>query len=90
MVPRDRRSLEELATAAGAVSRETFERLLEFERSFLRWAGKINLAAPSTLNETWSRHILDSAQLARLAPAAKYWLDFGSGGGFPGAVMAFC
>ncbi len=82
------RSLEELATAAGPVSRETFDRLLEFERNFLRWAGKINLAAPSTLNETWSRHILDSAQLARLAPAEKYWLDVGSGGGFPGAVMA--
>lgn len=82
------RSLETLVNAAGPVSRETFERLLEFERQFLRWAAKINLAAPSTLAETWTRHILDSAQLARLAPVEKRWLDLGSGGGFPGAVIA--
>ncbi|TJV08097.1 MAG: 16S rRNA (guanine(527)-N(7))-methyltransferase RsmG, partial [Mesorhizobium sp.] len=35
------------------------------------------------------RHILDSAQLARIKPEAKRWLDLGSGGGFPGLVLAF-
>jgi 16S rRNA (guanine527-N7)-methyltransferase len=80
--------LEALRETTGSVSRETFERLLEFERSFLRWSERINLASPSTLNETWSRHILDSAQIAQLAPTEKRWLDLGSGGGFPGAVIA--
>jgi 16S rRNA (guanine527-N7)-methyltransferase len=83
------KSLDALREVAGPVSRETFDRLLAFERNFLKWAGRINLAAPSTLGDTWSRHILDSAQLMRLAPSEKQWLDLGSGGGFPGAVIAF-
>jgi 16S rRNA (guanine527-N7)-methyltransferase len=79
---------EGLKEVAGSVSRETFERLVEYESVFLKWAARINLAAPSTLSEVWNRHILDSAQLASLAPDALRWLDLGSGGGFPGAVMA--
>lgn len=79
---------ESLQASAGPVSRETFDRLVDYESIFRRWAGRINLAAPSTLSDIWTRHILDSAQLALLAPDAKAWLDLGSGGGFPGAVMA--
>lgn len=79
---------EGLRAVAGPVSRETFERLVEYEGIFLKWADRINLAAPSTHPDVWRRHILDSAQLASLAPDAKTWLDLGSGGGFPGAVMA--
>jgi 16S rRNA (guanine527-N7)-methyltransferase len=56
---------------------------------FRTWAKRINLAAGSTLDDLWSRHILDSVQLAPLAPAALRWLDLGSGGGFPGLVLAF-
>ena len=78
----------ELEAIAGPVSRETFERLIRFESQFLKWAPRINLAAASTLPQLWSRHILDSAQLMRLAPDALRWLDIGSGGGFPGAVIA--
>nr|WP_274709152.1 16S rRNA (guanine(527)-N(7))-methyltransferase RsmG [Nitratireductor luteus] len=59
-----------------------------FETAFKRWAAHINLAAPSTLPSLWERHILDSAQVWRLAPDALHWLDLGSGGGFPGAVIA--
>ena len=77
-----------LERAAGPVSRETFERLKAFEALFAKWAARINLAAPSTLSEFWERHILDSAQLLRLAPEARRWLDLGSGGGFPGIVLA--
>lgn len=80
--------LEEIRDVAGTVSRETLERLEAFEAEFLKWSARINLAAPSTLNALWSRHILDSAQLAALKPSALAWLDLGSGGGFPGAVMA--
>lgn len=77
-----------LEAAAGPVSRETFARLLAFESTFKRWSQRINLAAPSTLPHIWERHILDSAGLVRLAPEATLWLDLGSGGGFPGAVIA--
>jgi 16S rRNA (guanine527-N7)-methyltransferase len=80
---------QRLIDVAGPVSRETFDGLEAFETMFRTWASRINLAAPSTLDEIWSRHILDSAQLASLAPDALRWLDLGSGGGFPGLVLAF-
>lgn len=82
-------AFDELCVLAGPVSRETFERLQAFETLFRKWAARINLSAPSTLDQTWRRHILDSAQLARLAPDAKRWVDLGSGGGFPGLVLGF-
>ena len=78
----------ELVRVAGPVSRETFSRLITFQATFEKWAARINLAAPSTLPELWSRHILDSAQLLPLAPNALRFVDLGSGGGFPGAVLA--
>lgn len=80
---------DELCSIAGPVSRETYEMLLRFENTFLKWNQRINLSAPSTLGQTWQRHILDSAQLLALEPQARQWLDIGSGGGFPGLVVAF-
>ncbi len=44
--------------------------------------------APSTLPNLWTRHIADSLQLLALAPSARLWADLGSGGGFPGVVLA--
>ncbi|MBN9252292.1 MAG: 16S rRNA (guanine(527)-N(7))-methyltransferase RsmG [Mesorhizobium sp.] len=80
---------EELCSIAGPVSRETYEMLLRFENTFLKWNQRINLSAPSTLEATWQRHILDSAQLLAIEPQARQWLDIGSGGGFPGLIVAF-
>jgi 16S rRNA (guanine527-N7)-methyltransferase len=79
---------DEFRLVAGNVSRETFQSVVAFEALFRKWAGRINLVAPSTLDDIWRRHILDSAQLGRLAPDARDWLDIGSGGGFPGAIVA--
>lgn len=79
---------DELCRVAGPVSRETYERLEAFEATFLRWAARINLASASTLKDVWVRHILDSAQLLPLAKGARRWADIGSGGGFPGAILA--
>jgi 16S rRNA (guanine527-N7)-methyltransferase len=70
------------------VSRETAERLDHFAALFQKWAKSINLVAPSTLNDLWTRHIADSAQIYQLHPGAKRWIDLGSGGGFPGIVTA--
>lgn len=81
-------SYEEFCFIAGDVSRETFEDVVVFERLLRKWTARINLIAPSTIAEIWQRHVLDSAQLARIKPAALRWLDLGSGGGFPGAIMA--
>ncbi|MBB3473834.1 16S rRNA (guanine(527)-N(7))-methyltransferase RsmG [Sphingomonas sp. BK345] len=47
-----------------------------------------NLIAPSSVATTWSRHLLDSAQLLLLAGRTGDWLDVGTGAGFPGMVIA--
>jgi 16S rRNA (guanine527-N7)-methyltransferase len=70
------------------VSRETEARLDRYVDLLLEWQAKTNLVAASTLPYLWTRHISDSLQLLTLAPAAKTWADLGSGGGFPGVVLA--
>lgn len=70
------------------VSRETHQRLEHFAQLFRKWAKRINLVAPSTLEELWSRHIADSAQVFHINPQSAEWVDLGSGGGFPGIVTA--
>ena len=71
-----------------AVSRETAQRLEHFAALFTKWAKTINLVAPSTFDDLWSRHIADSAQIFQLAPQPMLWADLGSGGGFPGIITA--
>jgi 16S rRNA (guanine527-N7)-methyltransferase len=70
------------------VSRETEARLDRYLDLLRQWQAKTNLVAPSTLPHLWTRHVADSLQLLTLAPAAKIWVDLGSGGGFPGVVLA--
>src|SRR6266481_1061476 len=70
------------------VSRETEARLDRYVALLLEWQAKTNLVAPSTLPNLWTRHVADSLQLLTLAPTAKVWIDLGSGGGFPGVVLA--
>src|ERR1700737_2066421 len=76
------------ALALTPVSRETESRLDRYVELLCEWQVKTNLVAPSTLPNLWTRHISDSLQLLPLAPSAKIWVDFGSGGGFPGVVLA--
>ncbi len=71
------------------VSRETLVRLETLADLLVKWNPRINLVSKSTIRDLWSRHILDSVQILRLAPAkATHWVDIGSGGGFPGLVIA--
>ena len=76
------------ALALTPVSRETEARLDRFVGLLLERQQRINLIAPSTEPILWTRHIADSLQLMALAPAAQIWVDLGSGGGFPGLVIA--
>ena len=73
----------------GLVSRETRARLDILQAQLLKWTPVINLVSRSSITEMETRHILDSAQLFRLAPTGTgHWADLGSGGGFPGLVVA--
>ena len=70
------------------ISRETAARLDRFVATLRRWQPIVPLVAASTLPALWTRHVGDSLQLVGLAPQTRVWVDFGSGGGFPGLVIA--
>jgi 16S rRNA (guanine527-N7)-methyltransferase len=82
----------ERALAMFHLSSEIVARLDRFVELLLTWQRRTNLIAPSTIPSLWTRHVADSLQLLDLAgaPAAvpRVWLDLGSGGGFPGVVLA--
>jgi len=82
------KSLEEFVSAF-PVSRETEERINAFDALFLDWTARLNLVAKSSIEDRWTRHYLDSAQLLPLLPKeAKRIVDLGSGGGFPALFLA--
>lgn len=71
------------------VSRETSARLSLYLELLRQWNARINLVAPASLEDGWRRHIVDSAQLFPHIPRpAARLVDFGSGAGFPGLVLA--
>ncbi|MDB5685325.1 MAG: rsmG [Sphingomonas bacterium] len=70
------------------VPRETFALLERFVALLAAENGKQNLIARSTVEQIWSRHLADSAQLLAFCTAPKQWLDLGSGAGFPGLIVA--
>lgn len=80
--------LHSLTDLVPDVSRETVQSLRQLSAELLRWNAKINLIGPATERDVWNRHVIDSAQLITLEPSALHWLDLGSGGGFPGLVVA--
>lgn len=73
------------------VSRETSERLALYAERLREWNPRINLVSKSTLADLETRHFADSHQLRALAPTqVAHWVDLGSGGGFPGLIIAIC
>ncbi len=70
------------------VSRETSDKLQAFCDLVRKWTAKINLISKHTEQDIWERHVVDSAQLFDLVPSEGHWVDLGSGGGFPGIVVA--
>jgi 16S rRNA (guanine527-N7)-methyltransferase len=83
------RFLREMRELGVDVSRETPDQLDALVETLVRWQKAINLVGKGTLEGVWTRHVLDSAQLAPLIPTdAKSLADLGSGGGFPGLVLA--
>ena len=64
------------------------EKFIKYENLLKEWSTKMNLVAPSTLTDIKTRHIQDSAQLAKYLPKDVNIIDLGSGAGFPGVVLA--
>ena len=71
------------------VSRETSDRLEHLATLVEKWNPRINLVSRSTLVDLRTRHIEDSRQVHDLADhPVSHWVDLGTGGGFPGLVVA--
>jgi 16S rRNA (guanine527-N7)-methyltransferase len=76
------------ALAITPVSRETTRKLALFVDELIDVTRSTNLISRTSVSSIWTRHVADSLQLLPLAPEAKCWVDLGSGGGFPGIVIA--
>jgi len=71
------------------VSRETLDKLQAYGDLLIKWQAKINLVSNTTIDDLWTRHLLDSAQVYPLLPdTCKTLVDIGCGAGFPGLVLA--
>ena len=77
-----------MALAPESVSRETWTRLDRLVTLVVERQQHMNIIAPSTIPQIWTRHVADSLQLLPLAPGALRWVDLGSGAGFPGLAIA--
>ena len=71
------------------VPRETSERLHLLKETVIAESTRQNLISAATIPQFDERHIEDSLQLLPHLPAGVL-LDIGSGGGFPGLVLACC
>ena len=71
------------------VSRETITSLKKYEYLLIKANKSLNLIGNSTINQIWTRHFLDSAQVIDFVNENdKCLVDLGSGAGFPGLVIA--
>ena len=69
---------------------QKIKKLDYFVKNLLIYNKKRNLIAKSTEKQVWDRHILDSAQLIKFIDTNNCTgiADLGSGGGFPGIILA--
>ena len=69
---------------------QMIKKLEDFVKNLLIYNKKRNIIAKSTEKYVWVRHILDSAQLTKFIDDKNCTgiADLGSGGGFPGIILA--
>ena len=71
------------------VSHETLEKLIIYFDLLNVWQKKMNLVSNNSLENAVTRHFLDSAQLYIFCKNLNgNIIDFGTGAGFPGAVLS--
>ena len=72
------------------VSCETYEKFKIYHNEILLCQEKFNLIGKGTLEKIWSRHFSDCAEILKTFEfsKSKKILDFGTGAGLPGLVLA--
>ena len=71
-------------------SDSSIKKLKKFHNYLLEYNKRYNLISKNTEKSIWIRHILDSAQIIKFIEKSKEQniVDFGSGAGFPGLIIA--
>jgi 16S rRNA (guanine527-N7)-methyltransferase len=77
-----------LQEGAPGLAAAQVDRLARYFDLLLQWNRKINLTAITDPAQIVDRHFLDSLAVLPLLGDARTLIDIGSGGGFPGAVLA--
>ena len=73
----------------GSVPEDAPPALQRYVELLRRWNKSINLVSARDMPALWTRHIADSLQLGTLwTRRPERAIDLGSGGGFPGLVLA--
>jgi 16S rRNA (guanine527-N7)-methyltransferase len=72
-------------------SDSSIKKIKKFHNYLLEYNKRYNLISKKTEKSIWIRHILDSAQIIKFIDVSKDQniVDFGSGAGFPGLIIAF-
>ena len=72
-------------------SDSSIKKIKKFHNYLLEYNKRYNLISKNTEKNIWNRHILDSAQIIKFIDESKdsNIVDFGSGAGFPGLIIAF-
>ncbi|AZL15631.1 16S rRNA (guanine(527)-N(7))-methyltransferase RsmG [Rickettsiales endosymbiont of Stachyamoeba lipophora] len=72
------------------VPRETLEKINAYLLLLDKWNKTINLVAEKNIQSEsfWNRHVIDSLQLIKHISRNSEISDLGSGGGFPGIILA--
>jgi 16S rRNA (guanine527-N7)-methyltransferase len=65
-----------------------YARMTKFVAGVVDENTRQNLISPATIDQVWARHVVDSLQLHQLGDGGRHWLDIGTGGGFPGMILA--
>ena len=73
--------------SASALCGDSLPALRSFALDIAQYGEELGLVGPRELDRLWTRHILNSALLARLVGPGTL-ADIGSGAGFPGLVVA--
>ena len=79
--------MESEPAAAAALCGDALAVMRGFAEDIHTYGEELGLVGPRELDRLWTRHLLNSALLAKKLPAGTL-ADIGSGAGFPGLVVA--